>query len=96
MSELTNTDYKKILEFYNKPLPKSNRLLKLEAENILSSKLCRCIKKVDKENEARAIGICTKTIINNKGYTRSKFKCKGKSTIKLFKNKKNKTKRTKN
>ena len=96
MSELTNTDYKKILEFYKETIPKSKRLLKLQAESLLSNKLCRCIKKVDKENEARAIGICTKTIINNKGYTRGKFKCKGKSTIKLLKNKKNKTQRRKN
>ena len=57
MSELTNNDYKKILEFYNKPIPKSRRLLKKQAEKILANKLCKCIKKVDKENEARAIGI---------------------------------------
>ena len=95
MSELNNTDYKKILEFYNENIPKSKRLLKSKAENILSRKLCRCIKKVDKENEARAIGICTKTIINRRGLTRGKFKCKGRSTIKLTKNKKNKTQRKK-
>jgi hypothetical protein len=82
MSELTNNDYKKILEFYNKPIPKSKRLLKLQAEKLLSSKLCRCIKKVDKKNEARAIGICTKTIINNKGFTRGKFTCKKNQTSK--------------
>ena len=42
-------------------------------------------KKIDKINEARAIGICTKTIFNRKGYTRGKFKCKGKSTVKFNK-----------
>jgi hypothetical protein len=93
MSELTINDYKHILEFYKKPVPKSKRILKLQAEKILSSKLCRCIKKVDKYNEARSIGICTKTIINNKGYTRGKFTCKAKQTIKLTK--KNTTKRNK-
>jgi hypothetical protein len=87
MSELTNNDYKRILEFYNKAIPKSNRLLKMQAEKLLVSKLCRCIKKVDKGNEARAIGICTKTIINNKGFTRGKFTCKKKQTISLKKNK---------
>ena len=76
MSELTNYDYKKILDFYDKPIPKSKRLLKLQAEKLLASKLCRCIKRVDKENEARAIGICTKTIINSKGLTRGNFTCK--------------------
>lgn len=85
MSELTNTDYKKILQFYNKPIPKSNRLLRSHAENILVSKLCRCIKKVDKKNEARAIGICTKTIINSKGIERGKFTCKKRQQINLKK-----------
>jgi hypothetical protein len=89
MSELTTTDYKHILEFYKKPIPKSKRIMKIQAEKILTSKLCRCIKKVDKKNEARAIGICTKTIINNKGYSRGKFTCKKKSSIQLSKTKKN-------
>jgi hypothetical protein len=87
MTTLTNNDYKTILEYYNKSIPKSNRLLKLEAEKIMSSKLCRCIKKVDPENEAKSIGICTKTIFNNKGYTRGKFKCKGKSKVTFNKSK---------
>ena len=91
MSQLNNNDYKQILEYYNEPIPHSARLTKLNAENILASKLCRCIKKVDKTNEARAIGICTKTILNSKGITRGKFKCKGKSTIKLKKYKKTNT-----
>ena len=83
MSELTDNDYKKILEYYKKTIPKSRRILKIEAEKILAGKLCRCIKKVDLKNEARAIGICTKSIFNRKGYTRGKFKCKGKATIKF-------------
>jgi hypothetical protein len=87
MAELTNADYKRILEFYNKSIPRSKKLLKIQAENLLATKLCRCIKKVDKRNEARAIGICTKTIINNKGFTRGKFTCKKKQTIILKKNK---------
>lgn len=85
MSDLTNVDYKKILDYYNKPIPKSKRLLRTQAEKILVSKLCRCIKKVDKENEARAIGICSKTIFNNKGLIRGKFTCKKKQTIHIKK-----------
>ena len=85
MSELTIIDYKKILEFYNKPIPKSKRLLKIQAEKLLVSKLCRCIKKVDKKNETRAIGICTKTIINSKGLIRGKFTCKKRQEINLKK-----------
>ncbi len=85
MSQLTNEDYKDILNYYNQPIPKSKRLLKINAEKILSEKLCKCIKKVDPENEAKSIGICTKTIINSKGYTRGNFKCKNKKSITLSK-----------
>ena len=85
MSELTTNDYKNILAFYKKPVPKSKRILKMQAEKILATKLCKCIKKVDKKNEARAIGICTKTIINNKGLQRGKFTCKKKQSISLKK-----------
>jgi hypothetical protein len=94
MAELVSEDYKKILEYYNEPIPKSLRLRKKNAERILANKLCRCIKKIDKVPEARSIGICTKTVINEKGYTRGKFKCKGRATIRLKKN--NKTKRSRN
>jgi len=90
--ELHNEDYTDILNYYKIPVPKSKRLLQIEAEKILASKLCKCIKKVSAvskpENEARAIGICTKTIFNNKGYTRGKFKCKGKRYVKYNKTKK--------
>jgi len=95
MSELTNKDYRRILEFYNKNIPKSNRLLKEEAEKIISSKLCRCIKKVSHvdKDEKQAIGICSKTVINNKGFARGKFTCKKKQSIKLFITKKNATRK---
>lgn len=95
MSELTNNDYKKILEFYGKSIPKSKRLLKIQAEKLLASKLCRCIKKIDKVSEAKAIGICTKTVINNKGFKRGKFTCKKEEKIILSKTKKNTTKKNK-
>lgn len=95
-TNLTQKDYMKILEFYDKTIPKSKRLLEEEAENILSEKLCKCIKKVEDKvkmtNEARAIGICTKTIFNRKGLTRGKFNCKGKRTLKFNKTKKNRGK----
>ena len=86
MYELTINDYKRILEFYKKPIPKSQRLLKLQAEKILVNKLCRCIKKFDKTKKAKSIGICTKTVVNSKGFTRGIFACKNKQTIKLKKN----------
>jgi len=88
MSELNMNDYKQILEYYKKEIPKSKRLVKINAEKILSEKLCRCIKKLDPKNEARSIGICTKTILNRKGFTRGKFNCKGKRSITIKKYKK--------
>lgn len=86
MPELNNKDYKIILEYYKKPIPKSKRLLKMEAEKMLASKLCKCIKKIDPINEAKSIGICTKFVINNKGYRRGKFTCRGKPKIQIKKN----------
>jgi hypothetical protein len=96
MNKITDEDYQKILEFYKISIPKSKRILKKKAEKILSIKLCRCIKKVGVENEARSVGICTKTVLNRKGLTRGKFKCKGKQTVSFSKmSKKNKTKKNK-
>ena len=85
--KLSKNEYIEILNFYNikfntnMPL----KLLRKSAEKIIATKLCRCIKKIDKKNEARSIGICTKTIINNKGFTRGKFTCKKKANITLKK-----------
>jgi L-amino acid N-acyltransferase YncA len=89
MYKLNNNDYKQILEYYNQPIPKSSKLLKKNAENLLSEKLCKCIKKIEPKNESRSIGICTKSIFKKKGLTRGKFKCKGKSKVIFNKTKKN-------
>ena len=85
--ELTNKDYIDILKFYKINIPKSKRLLKQQAEKIMAEKLCKCIKKIDPENEARSIGICTRTIFNSKGYTRGAFQCKKKQSVKIKQNK---------
>ena len=84
-SQLTNKDYISILKFYNLRIPKSKRLLRLQSEKIMAEKLCKCIKKIDPENEAKSIGICTKTIFNRKGYTRGNFQCKKKQSVKFRK-----------
>jgi hypothetical protein len=81
MLTITNKDYIKILDYYKIEIPTSTKLLKEKATNILAEKLCRCIKKVDPTNEAKSIGICTKTIFNNKGYQRGTFQCKKKQTV---------------
>lgn len=82
---ITNADYRNILQYYNKTIPETNSQLKKAAEDILAIKLCRCIKKINpiltKENEARAIGICTRTVLNNKGLSRGKFKCLKNRTV---------------
>ena len=83
MHKLTNLDYANILHFYKKKIPTSARILKLQAEHILAEKLCRCIKKLGPTNEARSIGICTKSVINNKGYKRGTFSCKKKQQVTL-------------
>ena len=93
MSELNNSDYKTILEYYKKSVPKSKRLLKMEAEKILATKLCKCIKKIDPTNEAKSIGICTRSVVNNKGYRRGKFTCRKKPTIQIKKIKRSSTRR---
>jgi hypothetical protein len=87
MTDLSSTDYKKILEYYGLEIPKSERLLKKKAEDILSEKLCSCIKKVDKgsANESKAIAVCTQTIFNKRGLKRGKFTCKKKRGLKITK-----------
>ena len=94
-NQLTNKDYVSILKYYNLSIPKSKRLLKKKAEQIMSQKLCKCIKKIDLVNEDKSIGICTKTIFNSKGYTRGQFQCKKKQSVKFRKTQKNKTRRNK-
>ena len=95
-SVLTNKDYISILRYYKINIPKSKQILKEKAEQIMADKLCKCIKTIDMNNEPKSIGICTKSIFNNKGFTRGKFKCKSKrvvafrKTIKRKPNKNNK------
>jgi len=90
-AELTNKDYESILSYYKISIPKSKRILKKKAEDIMAQKLCKCIKKLDPENEAKSIGICTKTIFNRRGLTRGNFKCKKRQSVKMKRRILNKT-----
>ena len=85
--KITNSDYSKILSYYGIEVPKKGTHLKEAAENILSQKLCSCIKKVGPtvKAEAKAIGVCTKTVLNRKGLSRGKFKCKNGRKLELKK-----------
>jgi hypothetical protein len=82
---LNKNDYIKILKYYNLDIPKSSILIKNKAEDIISQKLCSCIKKVEPTNEQKSIGICSRTVINRKGLKRGSFSCKKKRKIQLMK-----------
>lgn len=89
---LTKSDYVGILKYYKMDIPISQSNLKKTANKIMNDKLCKCIKKLDPVNEAKSVGICTRTIFNNKGFTRGAFQCK----TKRFVNYRRKTRATKN
>ena len=91
--ELSQTDYKQILDYYNISVPVNKKHMKQLAEKIIAEKLCKCIKKLDPENESRSIGICTKTVINRKGFIRGKFQCKKKKFVTLKRRNRVKTRR---
>ena len=91
MFKLKNADYIKILNYYGKPIPHNKKDVKKNATDILTQKLCSCIKKVgQKSAENRSIRICTNSIVSKKGLTRGKFKCKDGRMMQL-KKKLNKT-----
>ena len=77
--ELTNTDYKKIIKYYKLSKPKNMSYKKL-AENTLSGKLCRCIKKINSigSSEKQAIGACRETIFKKRNINFFNFTCKKK------------------
>lgn len=76
MHNLSKNDYIKILKYYNIRAPKSSKTMKKRAEQILADKMCRCIQKIGSDNPI-SIGVCTRTVINNKGYIRgNRFTCK--------------------
>lgn len=92
-TNLNNTDYITILNYYNKPIPTSKKEIKRQAEKIMANKLCKCIKKIDDRNEAKSIRICTKTLFQNRGFSRGRFQCKNKNTV-TFKKMKQRTHRS--
>jgi len=81
--DLDTSDYKKIIKYYN---IKNNgkRTYKDLAEDILATKLCKCIKKVNVNsnvnsnvnNEKASIAICRKHIFKNRKIDFYNFKCK--------------------
>ena len=92
--KLTQNDYITILEYYDIEIPKNKKgnidkkMVKSEAEKILATKLCRCIKKVDKNDEPKSISVCTNSIFKNRGLKYNAFQCAPAFT--LLKTKRNK------
>lgn len=89
--KLTKKDYEKILSYYGKkPVYNVNKKTRKKKYNmkktkeltrqVLSSKLCKCIKKVQKANkkldEKGAIAICRESIFTNRGLKHYAFTCK--------------------
>ena len=87
MLPLTFSDYRDILYYYNidiDALPKKQ--IRLQAEEILAEKLCRCIKKVNviRKDKSRSIAICKNSVIKRKGLATAGFKCKRKPRLMKF------------
>ena len=80
--KLSDKDYYKILDFYDiKYTDKTSiKTIRKTAEKMLAEKLCRCIKKVKQpsdDDEQRAIAICRKSVLRNKGLSSAgRFTCK--------------------
>ena len=92
MFDLTLSDYKDILYYYNVDFDKfSSKKIISEAEDILGGKLCRCIKKVNitNKNKKNSIAICKNNVLKRKGLKTYGFKCKKKQQLLPF----NKTKK---
>jgi hypothetical protein len=83
-SGLTKLDYIKILKFYHIKLPKTTAKMKELANNIMASKLCKCVKNINTPNN---IASCTNSIFKFKGLTRGNFKCTKNKTVRFTKQK---------
>lgn len=86
---LKPSDYTYILRYYNESIPLTRkktihrRETKKKALRLLKRKLCSCKKKLQqrKIKESRSIAICTKSVLNNKGFSPyKKYSCKNTRT----------------
>ena len=78
--KITKTDYMKILKYYNIDIPSTAtyKIVQEVAEDILATKLCRCIKKINpsEKKDSKTVAICTNNVLKKKGLSTSKFTCK--------------------
>tara|TARA_Y100000022_G_scaffold180351_1_gene172234 strand:- start:2559 stop:2939 length:381 start_codon:yes stop_codon:yes gene_type:complete len=87
--KLSKSDYKKILNYYKLSIPKNKSTLKEKAEDILASKLCKCINKVSRKNggnKAKSVGLCRRSVLKKKSLKAFRFKCKNKPKLLTKKN----------
>lgn len=80
---ITKTDYEKILSYYKIPFENlSNHDLKLTAENILATKLCKCVNAVErKAGTQNAIAMCTSSVFEKKGLKYFDMSCSGRARL---------------
>jgi hypothetical protein len=80
---MTKSDYEKILSYYKIPFAKlSNLELKRTAEDILATKLCKCIKSVERRfSPKNTIALCTASVFGKKGLKYFDVSCKGKAHL---------------
>jgi len=90
MLKMTMKDYKFILNYYNIPIPKNNITIINKAKKVIAGKLCRCINKVAFElrDGSKSVGVCNRSVLNTKGYTKSNLKCKRPRNVTIKKIKK--------
>lgn len=103
--KLNKDDYIKIIQHYGYKVPtrknsKKPNLTKTKklARDILASKLCKCIKKVQKSSnlkEPAAIAICNESIFSNRKLKHYRFTCKKRYQLKHKKGKKYSLSKTK-
>jgi hypothetical protein len=78
-SAMTKSDYEKILSYYKLPFANlSSNEIKRKAEDILATKLCKCIKSVEKKTGTQnAISLCTTSVFGKKGLKYFGMSCNG-------------------
>jgi hypothetical protein len=95
--KLSSTDYNKILNNYNRRVPKTLKNKRSRAESLLARKMCSCVKKIKtrrrKIKKPGKIAICSKSIFKNRGLRFNRISCKKGS--RFIKNKKTGLKLTK-
>lgn len=81
--KMTKTDYEKILSYYKIPTANlSSSEVKRKAEDILATKLCKCIKAVEKKvGTQNAIALCTTSVFEKKGLKYFDMSCKGRAQL---------------